>query len=124
LPQLRSGRGVVGREKQRAVDVGQVARDKPGDDQRGAGVAAVALPQLRRVRRGGAGREKQRSVHVGQVAGGRAVAIVAAVIAREAAWLDVLDERGTGGGPVALPQLLPVRAIVGCEEQRPVHVYQ
>ena len=37
---------------------------------------------------------------------------------------DVLDEHGAGRGAVALPQLVAVRAVVGREEQRPVHVRQ
>src|SRR5262249_31285114 len=52
------------------------------------------------------------------------------VHARQVEWVspgvadtgvDVLDEGGAGRGPVALPQLPPVRAVVGVEEQRPVH---
>src|SRR5262249_57153111 len=50
---------------------------------------------------------------VRQVAGGRA-----------AGEVDVLDEGGAGRSAVALPQLPPVRAVVGREEQRPVHVRQ
>ena len=41
-----------------------------------------------------------------------------------AAGVDVLDEDGAGGGAVALPQLQPVRAVVGREEQRAVDVRQ
>src|SRR5206468_103048 len=34
------------------------------------------------------------------------------------AGVDVLDQRGAGGGAVALPQLEAVGAVVGAEEQR------
>src|SRR5262249_60776575 len=79
LPQLVAGRGGAGREEQRPVHVGQVAgvravrgievpivgvvpRSSREDvlDQDGAGLGAVALPQL-------PGGEEQRAVHVGQV---------------------------------------------------------
>src|SRR5262249_30179515 len=91
-------------------------------DQGGAGLGAVAFPQLPTV-----GREEQRPVHGRQVAGERAVGdiphevsivVVLAVCSR----VEVLDEGGAGGGAFALPQLGAGRTVVGPEEESAVHV--
>src|SRR5262249_1667912 len=129
LPQLLPVRAVVGREEQRPVYVGQVARVSASGrwdevrDGNGAGGDAAALPQVL-PGRAIAGLEEQRPIHVREVAGVRTVGIMAPVISGTAAREDVSDEGRAGGGAVALPQLLPVRAVVGREEQRPVNVGQ
>ena len=38
--------------------------------------------------------------------------------------VDIIDKNGPGEGAVTLPQLITIRAIIGAEEQRTVHVRQ
>src|SRR5262249_41796599 len=122
-------------------------------DEDGAGLGAVALPQLLSVDVGG--REEERPVHVDQVDGGgrtdqdgAGVGGGGAALRRAAsphvvpggragvggvqgageraigARVDGLDQGGAGGRAVSLPQLPSVGAVLGREEERPVHVRQ
>ena len=59
-------------------------------------------------------REVQRAVHVRQRRRSRS----------RLRRADVLTQDGAGGRAVALPQLAPLAAVVGGEEQRPAHVRQ
>src|SRR5262249_40394881 len=109
LPQLAPIRAVVGREKQRAVYISQhvwarAEGTRPDIlDEGGAGGGAVAPPQLPPVC-GVGGLEEQRPVHVRQQSRVRAIEMVAAVLVRGAARVEVGDEGGAGGRAVALPQ--------------------
>src|SRR5262249_17570177 len=141
----------VGSEEQGAVDVGQPAGDGAGcagidvGDKDGAGGGAVAFPQLPAVGVVIAVKE-QRPIHVGvfpavvvreahgagggsgadpqppggeekpplhSVGRGRAQAV--------GADEHIRDHGGAGGGAVALPQLVLMRAVAGGEVQHAVH---
>ena len=110
LPQLEAVRAVVGREEQRAVDVGQKfgsALPAPGLmslTRTVPAARAVALPQLEAV---GAvvGGEEQRAVDIGQVVGTES----------PGPRRDVLDQDGAGRGAVGFPQLLAVDAVIDGE---------
>src|SRR5262249_18989668 len=133
LPNLPRVRAVDWREEHGATHVRQVegrvvvvaGNGVDVLEQGGAGSRAVAPPQLPPVR-AVVGREEQRPVHVRELLRVRAVRYIPPVSVdvelRVRSRIDVLDEGGAGGGAVALPQLPPVRAVVGREEQRPVHV--
>src|SRR5262249_12043379 len=98
-----------------AAGVGAPAAGVDLLDQYGAGCRAVALPQLLPVR-AIAGRKEQRAVHVREPE-------QAGVVGRAgAAGVDVLDQDGPGGAAVALPQLPPLRAVVGRSVQGAVAV--
>src|SRR5262249_11279243 len=46
------------------------------------------------------------------------------VVIKGLSRIHVRDEGGAGDGAIALPQLIPVRAVVGREEQRPIDARQ
>ena len=110
---------VPGGEEQPPADVGQrVGSTVVGVrvdvlDQDGAGLGAVRGPQLVAVGAVVRG-EVQRARHVGEVGG-------AVVVVGAGSGVDVLDQDGAGLGAVRGPQLAPVDAVVGGEEQLPAH---
>src|SRR4051794_31586143 len=113
---------VVGREKQRAVDIREVAGVRSGRsgvdvaDQDGAVRGTVTLPQLPAVR-AILGREEQHPVDVCEITGAGAVGAIPIIIPvivvtasrQRASRVDVLDEGGAGGGAVTLPQFIALR---------------
>ena len=116
----RPCRAVVGREEQRAVDVRQVAR-----------VASSQLPGLMSLTRTVPAAVP--SLFHSSLPWSPSSAVKNSVpftfvrlsgYEPVRAGVDVLDQDGAGGGAVALPQLPAVGAVVGREEQRPVHVRQ
>ena len=113
-------RAVVGREEQRAVDV------RPGSGIRAA-AAGVDVLDHARCRRAVPSLFHSSTPLVPSLAAKNSVPFTSVRlrgVGAAAAGVDVLDQDGSGGGAIALPQLDAVRAVVGREEQRAVHVRQ
>ena len=107
-PELGPAHPVAGREEERAVHVRQLGGlriRRPGIDvlqQDGAAGGAVARPELGAVR-GVGGNEEERPAHVGERAWVRPAGAPRRVAG--AGRVDVRDDGGSHGGPVAPPEL-------------------
>ena len=113
---------VVGREEQRAVDVGQV---DAGPELGRPGRMSLTRRCRRRCRRSSTARCRASPSSAAKNSVPLTfVRSMNAVSRPPGARVDVLDQDGAGGRAVALPQLPAVDAVIGHEEQRAVDVRQ